>query len=157
MSISIRKSAAAVLIAAAAVSAASVSSASAAVASPADSTASRSVQAFVTNNTHCTWTRVSFSLSHGVWLTEPEDIVHAATMWESESNGLATGTEGVATYRLGNCADPSQNTKFVRFHWDNPYVGSNSYDNVGTSTGVHAVRSGGSGDNAIVTWVVTVG
>jgi len=157
MSMSIRKSAAAVLVAGvAAISAANVSSASAAVASPQLSNAHRSVQASVTNNTHCTWTKVDESLSHGVWATEPEDNVFAATMWESESDGIATGTEGDVTYRLGGCADPAQNTKFVRFHWDNPYAGSNSYDTFGSSAGVHAVRSGGSGDNAIVNWVVTV-
>ncbi|GAA2008604.1 hypothetical protein [Catenulispora subtropica] len=156
---SIRKTAAALLVAGvAAVPVVSVSSASAAVAHPQPaSSAARSVQAFVTNDSGCTMTLFSDSLSGGIWTIMPEFTVPngAATSWESESNGLWTGTEGVATYRLGNCVDPAQNLKFAVFHWDDPYATSNEYDNVGTSSGVHITRSGGSGNNAIVNWVVT--
>ena len=149
---------AAVLAGIAAVPAVSATPASAAVAAPQTaSAAARSVEAFVTNNTGCTMTLFSASLSGGIWTFMPEFTVPngAATAWESESNGLWTGTEGVASYRLGNCANPAQNLKFANFHWDDPYATSNEYDNAGTSAGVHIARSGGSGDNAIVTWVVT--
>ncbi|GAA2039465.1 hypothetical protein GCM10009839_46810 [Catenulispora yoronensis] len=102
-------------------------------------------------------TLFSDSLSGGIWTIMPEFTVPngAATAWESESNGFMTGTEGVASYRLSNCHNPAQNLKFANFHWNDPYYGSNSYDNAGTSAGVHIARSGGSGNNAIVTWVVT--
>lgn len=158
MSISIRKTAAAVLVAGTvAVPVLSTASASASVAHPQLTSAARSVQAFVTNRTGCMLNLVSDSLSHGIWTTTPPFQIPNGTAgtWESESDGFMTGTEGTATYRLTNCADPRQNLKFAAFHWDNPYVGSNSYDNVGTTQGVNIARQGGSGDNAVVSWFVT--
>jgi hypothetical protein len=159
MSISIRKSAVAVLIAGTvAVPALSTSSASASAARPQSaSSAARSVQAFVTNRTGCMMTLFSESLPHGIWTTVPEFQIPngTASSWESESDGLWTGTEGTATYRLSNCADPAQNLKFAVFHWDDPYATSNEYDNVGTTPGVHIARTGGSGNNATVSWFVT--
>lgn len=43
----------------------------------------------------------------------------------------------------------------IAFHWDDPYIGSNSYDSIGTEAGFKVVISGGGGDNAAVTFTVT--
>ena len=150
MSISIRKTAAAVL--AAGVVAVPMLTASSASASNAE----RTVVVYLSNLSGCTMTRAAASLSHGVWTITPAVQIanNTTSEWESESNGVLTGTEGTATYVLGNCANPAQNAKLAIFHWDNPYVGSNTYDTSGTTPGVNIVRKGGSGDNAIVNWLV---
>jgi hypothetical protein len=63
----------------------------------------------------------------------------------SESSGVATGTEGEVTYNIEGTSGSAH------FHWDNPFIGSNSYDE-STPTGFKADRSGGDGDNATVNW-----
>lgn len=150
MSISIRKTAAAVL--AAGVMTAPMLTAASASASVPD----RTVVVYLSNLTGCTMTRAAASLSHGIWVITPAVQIanNTTSEWESDSKGLLTGTEGTATYVLGNCADPAQNAKLAIFHWDNPYVGSNTYDTIGTTPGITIVRKGGSGDNAIVNWLV---
>jgi hypothetical protein len=60
--------------------------------------------------------------------------------WQSESNGIATGTEGRAVYRIGNSAD------LVSFHWDNPFAGTNFYEQA--ISGPYGIYfSGGKGNN----------
>lgn len=63
------------------------------------------------------------STSHGRWAqTPPTTIGSGATgQFLAESHGFMTGTEGQATYRIGD----GQPSFFL--HFDNPYVGSNSY------------------------------
>ena len=72
--------------------------------------------------------------------------------WQSESDGIATGTEGFASY-LG--VSLAIGTVLVTFFWDDPAVGSNSY---GCSVPLHNLTCttlGGSGYHANVTFVLT--
>jgi hypothetical protein len=104
---------------------------------------------------------VSVTLKHGCWncykngqpvatLPKPCKTINAkgSCFWASESCGIATGTEGIATYRLGLIDDFAINKDF-KVHWNNPYVGSNSYSCDGIPT---CFWSTGKGNNAQVTF-----
>ncbi|MFC9329610.1 hypothetical protein [Kitasatospora sp. NPDC057015] len=66
------------------------------------------------------------TLPHGIWShggeLEPPGTIPSgkSRTWESESEGVLTGTEGFATYN----SDAGQ---FV-FHWDRPYYGDGLLD-----------------------------
>lgn len=149
-----RKTAAA--LAAAALGTLLMTTTASASAAPASATSSpaRSVFVEVNNWTGCRMDFVTATLTHGTWTDgdlPPGEITNSVWgVWASESNGFATGTEGFATYQLHACTNPANVGKWVKFHWNNPYVGSNTYDNVGTSSGVSIIRTGGSGNNAVV-------
>ncbi|MFD5517835.1 aegerolysin family protein [Streptomyces sp. NPDC127066] len=110
----------------------------------------RSTRVHVVNGTTTTLYRNYSSLSHGVWDdgTPPEAIDGGSqVVWGSHSSGVMTGTEGYARYSLGNAGE-------VSLHWDNPYVGSNSYSCTAPA-GYSCARSGGSGDNAEVWFTIS--
>jgi hypothetical protein len=125
------------------------------------SAAARSVLVQVDNWTQCEMDFVSASLSSGIWTGTdwPPAVITNSTwgVWQSESNGVGTGTEGFATYQLHRCVNPANNFTWVKFHWNDPFSGSNSYDTNGTGAGVKITRSGGSGDNAVVSFTVRTG
>jgi hypothetical protein len=92
------------------------------------------------------------SIQHGVWGSNPPPRIEPGTLaqWVAESDGVATGTEGTVWYRL----DIPGSTGMVRLHWDNPFVGSNNFDQSGPDV-VTVIRIGdGSGDDATAHWVV---
>ncbi|KAJ4027867.1 hypothetical protein NW752_000113 [Fusarium irregulare] len=64
---------------------------------------------------------------------------------QAESAGLWTGDEGSVYY--------SSPAGTFYFQFDNPYSGSNSYDE-SAPAGYKITRSGGGGDNAAVTWII---
>lgn len=113
--------------------------------------AARSVFVNLVNRSDAVLIRTTFSLSHGIWTHEPPLRIEAGAKqtWESESSGFATGTEGEVTYDIQVVAGQSDGT--AHFHWDNPFVGSNSFDEA-TPVLYKADRSGGDGDNATVDW-----
>jgi hypothetical protein len=113
--------------------------------------AARSVSVNFVNNADVALIRASGSLSHGIWTSQPPGRIEAGTTgsWESESSGFATGTEGEVTYNIET--GPGQTSGSAHFHWDNPFIGSNSYDEA-VPVGYKADRSGGDGDNATVNW-----
>ena len=113
--------------------------------------AARSTTVNLTNNADVALVRNSGSLSHGEWDTEPPLRVEVgqSVSWESESDGVATGTEGEVFYDIETA--PGQTGGQAHFHWDNPFIGSNSYDE-STPDGYKADRSGGSGNDATVDW-----
>ncbi|MEV6209598.1 aegerolysin family protein [Kitasatospora sp. NPDC051914] len=121
-------------------------------AAPALTSAARSVSVKFNNWTGCTLTREEWGLNHGIWAQEPPVRIYdqGQGSWASESNGFATGTEGWARFFSENCADPVLNGRLLRVHWNNPYVGSNSYDSTGTDLKFYVSKSGGSGNNASV-------
>lgn len=92
------------------------------------------------------------SLQHGVWGSNPPPRIEPGTLaeWVAESNGIATGTEGTVWYRL----DISSSTGLVRLHWDNPFVGSNNFDQSGPDVVTVSRIGDGSGDDATAHWVV---
>ncbi|MGW4383565.1 hypothetical protein [Kitasatospora sp. NPDC004531] len=120
-------------------------------AAPAALTAARSTVVKLNNWTGCTLTRENWSLSHGIWTSVPPVRIYDQQQgrWASESNGFATGTEGIARYFAENCANPVLNGRIIQVHWNNPYVGSNSYDSNGTDLMFYVPQpAGGSGNNA---------
>lgn len=103
--------------------------------------------------------RLSASLNHGEWAVQPPQILGDRAEWESESNGFLTGTEGRVTYQIED--DEGGRVGELRLHWDNPFIGGNSYDEsvspAATSAvddGFSVVHVGGSGDNARVRFVL---
>jgi Kelch motif len=114
--------------------------------------AARSTQVILVNDTGFTLSLTGSDLSHGEWSSgaEPPGTIGAnsTVSWQSESDGIATGTEGTADF------DVVSTGASLHFHWDNPFVGSNSYDEKGP-IGLTLERSGGGGDNATVTWVLS--
>ena len=113
--------------------------------------AARSVFVNFSNKADLALVRSGDSLSHGIWTNRPPDRIEAGSTvsWESESSGVLTGTEGEVNYNVET--GPGQTGGSTHFHWDNPYVGSNSFDESGPS-GYKLDRTGGDGDNATVNW-----
>ncbi|MFD4656232.1 hypothetical protein ACFWP2_11450 [Kitasatospora sp. NPDC058444] len=121
------------------------------VAAPAVTAAARSTAVKLNNWTGCTLTRENWWLDHGIWTSEPPVHIYDKQQgqWSSESNGFATGTEGHARFFSENCADPVLNGRIVQVHWNNPYVGSNSYDSSFTDLKFYVPQpAGGGGNNA---------
>ncbi|WP_441248318.1 aegerolysin family protein [Kitasatospora sp. McL0602] len=120
----------------------------------------RSAVVNLENRTGCELRLYDSWLDHGIWDRSAQDNAALVgdggrAQWESDSNGFMTGTEGHAVFVTQNCAAQNLNRRVVEVHWDNPYYGSNSYDTNGTDKGCLDVRtSGGSGDNATVSWQV---
>ncbi|MBI6548518.1 aegerolysin family protein [Xenorhabdus lircayensis] len=85
----------------------------------------------------------SSSLKHGIWsINPPKKILTGGLVtFMSESSGFMTGTEGTAVYKASDGAK-------ITIHWNNPYLGSNSY-NIKTdkSDSYLTGYSGGNGDN----------
>lgn len=86
--------------------------------------AARSVRVIIKNDTDRTLTFVSGKANHGIVTQKPPAHIPPSGTGElfAESNGVATGTEGRVTYRLQGVNGTAV------FHWDNPFVGTNSSD-----------------------------
>jgi Peptidase M66 len=110
--------------------------------------AARSVSVSFTNKSGVALTSGGTSLLHGQWTTKPPARIAAGqtVTWESESSGA--GTEGTAYYDVEGLGIASRSL----FHWDNPFIGSNSYSEYCPET-FKASHSGGGGNNAHVIWV----
>ncbi|KAF5005105.1 hypothetical protein FDECE_8425 [Fusarium decemcellulare] len=90
-------------------------------------------------------------LSHGIWSDGLGPVLTISSQdqgnMEAESDGIMTGDEGELRY--------SSSAGTFHFMFDNPWHGSNSYDEKAPS-GYTITRSGGGGDNASVTWTIGV-
>ncbi|MFJ1796880.1 hypothetical protein [Kitasatospora griseola] len=120
-------------------------------AAPAVTTSARSTAVKLNNWTGCTLTRENWSPSHGIWTAVPPVRIYDQQQgrWASESNGFGTGTEGIARFFAEDCANPVLNGRIIQVHWNDPYVGSNSYDSTGTDLMFYVPQpAGGSGTNA---------
>lgn len=94
--------------------------------------AARSIQVICHNMTNASFILLKTELSHGIPshndaankdLNPPMNIVsHTVVSWQSESNGVMTGTEGYVSYKI---LDLKPGSNFY-FHWNNPYA-SNAY------------------------------
>jgi hypothetical protein len=106
--------------------------------------AARSTLMRLHNRTPYTLTRSDANLDHGQWTdpNEPPAVIApgATVLVESESDGVGTGTEGTIRYATNGGGE-------LYFHWDNPYVGRNSYERKAPS-GTGLCFSGGVGENA---------
>ncbi|WP_433180480.1 aegerolysin family protein [Actinoallomurus sp. CA-150999] len=117
---------------------------------PASADSARSVEVFLNNLTRCDLTLVTTRLDHGKFEVRPPQLILLGDQgrWESVSDGIATGTEGEADYFTQSCRNPANNNKRIHFHWDNPFIGSNSYDSAGTDGAFRSNIVGGSGNHA---------
>ncbi|KAH7193882.1 crystal protein ET79 [Fusarium flagelliforme] len=109
----------------------------------------RSTFATIINNTSLELELEKDSLSHGEWSDgqdPPSSIApnNQGTL-QAESAGFMTGDEGSLIY--------SSDAGIFTFQFDNPWNGSNSYDET-SPDGYTVNRSGGGGDNASVTWTI---
>jgi hypothetical protein len=114
--------------------------------------AQRSVTITLSNRSGETLYRSDWALDHGIWTTLPPETIpnHTQVTWESESNGFMTGTEGHITYSIGTTGE------WAYMHWDNPFFGSNSYDQRVSGGGYEIDPSGrGDGNNSSIKYVVS--
>lgn len=63
-------------------------------------------------------------LQHGILVTQPPATIppNSSGTWDTESNGLATGTQGSVSYTFQGA--PAQ---LVQVNWDNPFIGESTY------------------------------
>ena len=118
--------------------------------------AARSVKVNLINNSPTDFYHDSDGLEHGDWITYSEDGAFfmadpvegngGTGYFESESDGVMTGTQGWATYTS------SFGEKFT-VKWDNPYSGGNSYS-CSIDPAYKISHKGGGGDNAEVTFTI---
>ncbi len=104
----------------------------------------RSTAVILRNQTLFPLTLADSGLDHGEWsdgFSPPAIIAAGATYgWQSESAGIATGTEGHVNYNIVGLG------KTLYIYWDNPFVGLNQYQqSVGSGFGLSF--SGGKGNN----------
>jgi hypothetical protein len=106
--------------------------------------------------------RTEVKLEDGVFTTLPPLLIGNRGEWASESNGFATGTEGRVTYQIETV--DGERIGEVRLHWNNPFVGSNSYHESvtpaaadPTDTNFSVVHTGGKGENASVRFLLLTG
>lgn len=83
-----------------------------------------SVTVYVHNQTDYPLALTDAPEPHGDWISSPPTSVapHDVAVFGTESENFTVGTEGRATYQIGD--DPSA---IVYTHWDNPKTGGNSY------------------------------
>ena len=91
-------------------------------------------------------------LDHGEWVIYPPQNIYPTQTaeWRTDSNGFMTGTEGRCTYQFIAGSQIAN----AKIHWDNPYVGGNSYSISVVPPPYSGKYDGGSGDNATVTFHV---
>jgi hypothetical protein len=116
--------------------------------------AARSTNVTLVNQTGCDLNRTSEHLIHGAYSIVPPTLIRIGEqgIWRSRSKGIATGTEGRVTYRTSDCENRNLKQKDIRMHWDNPFIGANSYDDNGTDPAFRVDHEGGSGNDANVTF-----
>ena len=104
---------------------------------------------------------VDSGLAHGEWSSEPPNVIGPGqdVNWGSQSDGFLTGTEGYVRYfpfpagtdDVG-VPSPVPDDATVYLYWDNPYIGSNSYDQSAPSPYAVSREGSGSGDNAAISF-----
>ncbi|KLP22070.1 Uncharacterized protein LW94_6782 [Fusarium fujikuroi] len=72
-------------------------------------------------------------------------LVHVRR-YGAESDGIMSGDEGWVNYKSA-AGD-------MKFHFDNPFIGDNSYDTTGPDH-FNISKSGGDGNECHVTWTIT--
>lgn len=115
--------------------------------------AARSTVVSFVNYTNAKLVRKTWTMNHGEWTANrlPPEAIPGQTRkeWGSESDGFATGTEASVVY-----SSPSGD---ITVYWDNPYVGSNSYNcNAPSSYICRRTDGTGGGDNAWVEFTLNM-
>ncbi|MFD5921354.1 Crystal protein ET79 [Kitasatospora sp. NPDC058201] len=119
---------------------------------PAAVQAARSTRVTLVNQSGSQMVQSWENLSHGCWTNGELPLqylfVGQSITWASESCGALTGTEGDVGYVVAGGS--------VSIHWNNPYLGSNSYSCT-VPGGYSCERTGGGGNNAEVTFRIKGG
>ncbi|KAH7113954.1 hypothetical protein B0J13DRAFT_573985 [Dactylonectria estremocensis] len=111
---------------------------------------SRSTNITIINNTTLTLTLQSSELDDGIW---SQGLSPMTTLGPDSQGTCQAESAGILTGDAGSLAYTSSAGTFT-FSFDDPYKGSNSYSQSAPS-GYTISRSGGGGDNAGVTWIIT--
>ena len=113
--------------------------------------AARSVTINFDNTTDVALVLAKAHLDHGIWGNDPPARIEAgeSRTWEAESDGLATGTEGFVDFSL-DLGPGAVGT--VHVYFDNPFVGSNSYDQSAPAAYTLKRNGDGSGDDSTANW-----
>ncbi len=110
--------------------------------------AARSTRIIFHNQTEFSLSKTEVDLPHGEWTNpwQPSDLINPQTdaEWRSESDGIATGTEGSVRFTINNGEGAG-----AYVHWDNPFSGRNKYHQF-TDDKFEIFHSGGDGDNTTV-------
>ncbi len=114
-----------------------------------------SVTSTFVNNSGSALIGIGGQLDHGEWTNNnkpPARIEAGETVsWESESDGIATGTEGEVQYQIEGTSIT------MNLHWDDPFVGSNSFDITGLdNVGYHTTADGQQGDNVSASYSINI-
>lgn len=114
--------------------------------------AARSVTIVFDNTTDVPLTFAKSQRDHGIWGTDPPNRIEpgATNVWEAESSGVATGTEGSVDYALDLGVGT---TGTVHVYFDNPFIGGNSYDQSAPDAYTITRVGDGSGDDSTAHWV----
>ncbi len=113
--------------------------------------AERSTKLNFKNSLQFTFIREEHDLSHGIWKNSPPSKIDGSASWESESDGYMTGTEGYVKYSMV----PNIILEHLYLKWDNPYLGSNSY-NSSCDANYEIINFNARGDNATVNFDLRV-
>lgn len=121
----------------------------------------RSTQIKFTNITNCVLVLTGSNLNHGEWNGGPTIIikpeVYDLLIGQNDSDGFMTGDQGSLTYAIIGITDGSPTYEgSLNIGWDNPYAGSNGYSQNVSSNNYTITNSGGSGDNASVTFTLSM-
>ena len=86
----------------------------------------RSTRVFISNQTSETLYNLGSSLAHGAWTNdvEPPNTVAPGTIgyWESESDGIATGTEGNISFGIGDASKAGAVVSAVSRCWSDRHL-----------------------------------
>lgn len=123
--------------------------------------AARSVDVYFENSldTGLSLNPDSVVLDHGMWDIQPPQKIPKVQggmpgkgHWMSESDGIATGTEGYCSYSFYDAA--SEQVFYIKLHWNDPFAGKNTYNIDTNCETVNVSFTDGAGDNATVTFKV---
>jgi hypothetical protein len=110
--------------------------------------AARSTRILFHNQTEFSLRQTAVDLPHGEWTNpwQPPGLInpHGDAEWRSESDGIATGTEGSVRFSINNGEGAS-----AYVHWDNPFDGKNKYHQF-TDDKFEIFHGGGDGNDTTV-------
>ncbi|MUL41552.1 hypothetical protein FZ103_10250 [Streptomonospora sp. PA3] len=122
-------------------------------AAPAQADAARSTQLVIHNDTDCNFRPAERGGSTGIFITPFAESALPASQTRSiytESDGIFSGLDKWQSWASENCSSAVYNSRSLRLHWVNPYVGSNHWDSAGTDAAFQVDWSGGGGDNSVL-------
>jgi hypothetical protein len=110
----------------------------------------RSVQITLVNNTPFALTEYRAGKCHGSWAGMPPATVGpngAMVQWQSQDDGIFTGTEGWVKYTCpqtaftGTGTPPPGASELVYIHWDNPYIWGENTNPIDPSTSISNISA----------------